>query len=162
MTWKNVQSSNKRQDDRHDHLTQQRKDPYANQRPPVSHNEKEQSKKDEQKQQEKPKHVERTIYCPNNQDDLFVDVVDLKTDNSTFCIEYDPEDKSNNGVLSYIGSLSNLKTMNPKSREESFKILSGSCALSDASDFELKHVGKVIKIDGAWKILNAIEIMLKK
>lgn len=162
VTWNNVQASNKRQDDRRYQPTQQKKDPYADQRPPVSSKEKEQPKKDEQKKQEKPKHVERTIYCSNNQDDLFIETSESKTDMSTFIIEYDPEDKSNNGVLSYIGSLSNLKTMNPKSREEAFKILSGSCALAEASDFDPKHVGKVIKIDGAWRILNAIEIMLKK
>lgn len=142
------------------------RDSYAGTQPIKTSSTKEEQRKEESRKEngeKEVKNIEKTLYCRNNEGDLFVVTSESREETSTFIIEYNPEDKSQNGVLSYIGTLANLKTMQPKSRDESFKILSNSCALHDASDLELKHEGKVIKTpDGAWKILNAIEIILKK
>jgi len=163
VTWKNVQSSNKRQDDRHYHPTQQRKDPYADQNPPVSHNEKEQSKKDEQKQQEKKQRIEKSVFCKNNEGEIFVPPFsNTKDDATTFVIEYDPEQETPTGTLSYIGNIKKFTGMNHESRNKAFKIEYKDCTLADARVVEMSKPGQVIFNNDYWSIIIPVKVILKK
>lgn len=163
VKWENVQSSNKRQDDRHYHPTQQRKDPYADQNPPVSHNEKEQSKKDEQKQQEKKQRIEKSVFCKNNEGEIFVPPFsNTKDDATTFVIEYDPEQKTPTGTLSYIGNIKKFTGMNQESRNKAFKIEYKDCTLADARVVEMSKPGQVIFNNDYWSIIIPVKVILKK
>ena len=163
VKWENVQSSNKRQDDRHYHPTQQRKDPYADQNPPVSHNEKELSKKDEQKQQEKKQRIEKSVFCKNNEGEIFVPPFsNTKDDATTFVIEYDPEQKTPTGTLSYIGNIKKFTGMNQESRNKAFKIEYKDCTLADARVVEMSKPGQVIFNNDYWSIVIPVKVILKK
>ncbi len=163
VKWENVQSSNKRQDDRHYHPTQQRKDPYADQNPPVSHNEKEQSTKDEQKQQEKKQRIEKSVFCKNNEGEIFVPPFsNTKDDATTFVIEYDPEQKTPTGTLSYIGNIKKFTGMNQESRNKAFKIEYKDCTLADARVVEMSKPGQVIFNNDYWSIIIPVKVILKK
>lgn len=165
--WNNVQADNKRKEEKRygPPASQQRRDPYAGQRPADTSQQREQTKKEEPKKPEKRQRIEKTIYCRNNEGDLLVPPYsDTKDDATTFIIEFDPEDKSNLGILSYVGNIHKFRSMNQESLKKAFTIEFNNCTLADATVVEMSKPGQVLfnKNDQAWTITIPIKVTLKK
>ena len=104
----------------------------------------------------------KEVFLSNNEGDIFTRSFETKQDGCNFLVEYDPEDKSGMGVLSVIGSMGALRVMNTDSRDCSIKKVKDSCAWGDAVEYEMIRPGKVVLYQNAWKILNQVEIVLKR
>ena len=109
------------------------------------------------------KSIIKELYMANNEDDIFTKSSDHKLEESTFLIEYDPEKSETQGDLNVIASINDLRVMNEGSRQKSIKVNRfENCTWKDATEYEQVHVGKVIKNQNVWVIINPVEIILKK
>ena len=117
-----------------------------------------------QKEDEKPgkKQVIKELYMANNEGDMFIGFSDSPKDDSTFLIKYNPDDPSNQGELHAIGSVGVLRVIKAESRDESLKVVGNSCTWKEAKEYEQIKAGSVEKKNDVWKIINPVEIILKK
>ena len=117
-----------------------------------------------QKEDDKPgkNQVIKELYMANNEGDMFIGFSDSPKDDSTFLIKYKPDDPSNQGELHVIGSVGVLRVIKTESRDESLKIVGNSCPWKEAKEYEQVQAGLVVKKNDVWKIINPVEIILRK
>ena len=117
-----------------------------------------------QKEDDKPgkNQVIKELYMANNEGDMFIGFSDSPKDDSTFLIKYKPDDPSNQGELHAIGSVGVLRVIKTESRDESLKIVGNSCPWKEAKEYEQVQAGLVVKKNDVWKIINPVEIILRK